>query len=137
MRVLFTSTPAYGHLQPMLPLAAALRAAGHEVAVAIAPQMCARAADAGLVALEAGRDVETWWPELEERNPERPWERLRPEDILLWFIPHLFVDVGARAMLDGLAAQVERWRPDLLVYETYELASPLVAAAAGIPAVHH
>ena len=137
MRVLISSIAAYGHLQPMLPLAGALRDAGHEVAVATAPQLCARAEDAGLVALAAGRDVEEWWPELEARHPGRPWERLAPEDILLWFIPHLFVEVGARAMLDGLAAHVERWRPDLLVHETYELAGPLVAAMARIPSVHH
>jgi hypothetical protein len=31
-------------------------------------------------------------------------------------------EVGARAMLDGLSAQVERWRPDLLVHESFEFA---------------
>ena len=137
MRVLVSTTPAAGHLQPMLPLARALHRAGHEVAVAIAPGMCGRVAEEGLVALEAGRDIDSWWPELEERNPGRPWEKLRPEEILLWFMPHLFVEVGARAMVDDLAAHLERWRPDLVVHETYELAAPAVAAAAGIPSVHH
>ena len=32
---------------------------------------------------------------------------------------------------------MRRWRPDVLVYETSDLASPVAAAAAGIPAVHH
>ena len=137
MRVLVSTTPASGHLQPMLPLAQALRRAGHEVAVATAPGMCGRVAEEGLVALEAGRDIDSWWPELEERNPGRPWERLIPEEILLWFMPHLFVEVGARAMVEGLAAHVERWRPALIVHESYEFAAPVVAAAAGIPSVHH
>jgi hypothetical protein len=137
LRVLLSSTPGHGHLQPMLPLARALRRAGHEVAVAVAPEMCGRVEDAGLVALEAGRDFSGWWPELQARHPHRPWEQLPPEDILLWFSPHLFVEVGARAMLDGLSAQVERWRPDLLVHESFEFAGPLAAAMAGIPSVHH
>ncbi|HEX6493058.1 MAG TPA: glycosyltransferase [Candidatus Dormibacteraeota bacterium] len=137
MRVLLSTTPAAGHLQPMLPLARALHRAGHEVAVAVAPGMCPRVATEGLLALESGRDIESWWPALEERNPERPWERLLPEEILLWFLPHLFVEVGARAMVDDLAAHVDRWRPDLVVHESYEFAAPVVAAAGGIPSVHH
>jgi len=32
MPVLFTTQPAYGHLRPLLPFAAAARDAGHEVA---------------------------------------------------------------------------------------------------------
>lgn len=137
MRVLVSTTPAAGHLQPMLPLARALGRAGHEVAVAIAPRRCARVAEDGLVPLAAGLDFDGWWPELEARHPDRPWERLLPEEILLWFVPHLFVEVGARAMVDGLAAHVARWRPDLIVHETYEFAAAAVAAAAGIPSVHH
>jgi UDP:flavonoid glycosyltransferase YjiC (YdhE family) len=137
MRVLVSTTPAAGHLQPMLPLAHALRRAGHEVAVAVAPGMCGRVAGEGMVALGTGRDLDTWWPELEQRNPGRPWECLLPQEILLWFLPHLFVEVGARAMVDGLAGHVDRWRPDLIVHETYEFAAPVIAAAAGIPSVHH
>jgi hypothetical protein len=137
MRVLVSSTPAYGHLQPMLPLARALVAAGHEVAVAIAPAMGDRAASAGLTTLAAGADLDAWWPLLQARHPERPWERLAPDGILLWFTPHLFVEVGARAMVGALRAHVERWRPDLLVHESCEFAGPAVAAAAGIPCVHH
>src|SRR5579859_8256142 len=34
MRVLFTTTAAAGHVQPLVPLIRAARAAGHEVAVA-------------------------------------------------------------------------------------------------------
>jgi len=137
MRVLFTSTPAYGHLQPMLPLAQALRRAGHDVLVAVAPELCGRVERAGLAATPAGLDFGGWWPELQRRNPGEPWSRLRPDEILGWFMPHLFAEVGAAAMLDGVVAAVERWRPDVVVRETYEFAAPLAAAAASIPAVHH
>lgn len=137
MRVLLTSTPALGHLQPMLPLARALRGAGHEVAVAAAPELCARVEDAGLVALAAGLDGDDLFPELARRNPDRPWEQLVPADILLWFVPHLFVEVAAEAMAPDLDIHVGAFGPDLLVHESYEFAGPAVAAAAGIPSVHH
>jgi hypothetical protein len=34
MRILFTSCPAYGHVNPMVPLAHEARLAGHDVAFA-------------------------------------------------------------------------------------------------------
>jgi UDP:flavonoid glycosyltransferase YjiC (YdhE family) len=105
--------------------------------VATAPALCPRVREAGLRAIAAGRNFEDWWPVLAERNPGEPWTRLRPEEILGWFIPRLFAEVGAEAMLEAVVAAVERWQPDLLVHETFEFAGPLVAAAAGIPSVHH
>jgi UDP:flavonoid glycosyltransferase YjiC (YdhE family) len=137
MRVLFTSTPGYGHLQPMLPLARALRAASDQVAVATVPGLCPRAEAAGFEAIRAGEDFPDWWTELVRRHPGEPWTALAPEGILPWFVPNLFGDVGARLMLRDLVPIVGRWRPDLLVHETFEFAGPIAAAAAGIPSVHH
>jgi len=37
MRILFSSTPAFGHVLPMLPLARAARRAGHETALLTHP----------------------------------------------------------------------------------------------------
>jgi UDP:flavonoid glycosyltransferase YjiC (YdhE family) len=137
MRVLFTSTPGFGHLQPMLPLARALEAAGDEVAVAIAPELCGRVESAGLTALPAGDDMAAWWPELSRRHPTEPWNQLAPGRILEWFMPHLFGEVGAAAMLRDLMPQVRSWRPDLIVHETFELAGPIAAAASDVPSIHH
>ncbi len=39
MRVLLTSCPSYGHVNPMLPLARAARDAGHEVVVATGAEL--------------------------------------------------------------------------------------------------
>ena len=137
MRVLFTSTPAYGHLQPMLPLARALKGAGDDVAVAIAPEFIPRVQAAGFTALPTGNDTSEWWPELARRHPGEPWNKLLPEQILQWFWPNLFVDIGAAAMLRDLVPVAAAWRPDLLIYETFELAGPIVAALSSIPSVHH
>jgi len=49
MRVLFTSVPAVGHFLPVVPLAMAFRAAGHEVLVAVGEHAVV-AARAGLPA---------------------------------------------------------------------------------------
>jgi UDP:flavonoid glycosyltransferase YjiC (YdhE family) len=38
MRILFSTTPALGHLLPLLPLARAARGHGHDVAVLTAQQ---------------------------------------------------------------------------------------------------
>jgi UDP:flavonoid glycosyltransferase YjiC (YdhE family) len=137
MRVLFTSTPAYGHLQPMLPLARALKSAGDEVAVAIAPEFVPRVQASGFTALTAGDNMGAWWAELVRRHPGEPWSALLPEQILQWFWPHLFVEIGAAAMLRDLVPAAAAWRPDLLIYETFELAGPIAAAVSSIPSVHH
>jgi UDP:flavonoid glycosyltransferase YjiC (YdhE family) len=39
MRILFTSCPAYGHVNPMLPLAHEARLAGHDVAFATGAEL--------------------------------------------------------------------------------------------------
>ena len=39
MRILFTSCPAYGHVNPMLPLAQQAQLAGHEVVFATGAEL--------------------------------------------------------------------------------------------------
>lgn len=50
MRVLFTTQPGVGHFHPLVPLARALLAAGHAVAVACAPSFAPLVEVAGLTA---------------------------------------------------------------------------------------
>lgn len=54
MRVLLTTWAAPGHLFPMVPLAWAFQAAGHEVRVAGPPSCQDAITQAGLSAVEAG-----------------------------------------------------------------------------------
>ena len=136
MRVLVTCVGAYGHLHPLLPLARALAAAGHAVTVATGPDVLARAA-AILPAEPAGLAVGAGWAAMAARHPDGAYDRLAPEAILDWYVPHLFAEVLAPAMLADLAPIVARWRPDVLVHDTWELAGPIAAAAAGIPSVSH
>lgn len=56
MRVLFTSLPAYGAFQPLIPVARALAASGHEVAFALSATFCRVGEAAGFRCLPAGVD---------------------------------------------------------------------------------
>ncbi|MCA1644458.1 MAG: glycosyltransferase [Chloroflexi bacterium] len=135
MRVLVSCVPGYGHLHPMVPLAIALRAAGHEVAIATGADLSPRARAFGFTTFAAGLSIRDAFTRLAERHPDGENNRLAPDDILGWYVPHLFGEVLAPAMLDDLDRLVTTWRPDVLVHDTWELASPVAAAAAGILSV--
>ncbi|GAB3904572.1 hypothetical protein GCM10029964_098530 [Kibdelosporangium lantanae] len=57
MKVLFTPNNARQHLYPMVPLAWACRAAGHQVQVAAPPAMAAVVREVGLPGVAVGRDI--------------------------------------------------------------------------------
>ena len=70
MRALISTISAYGHLQPLLPLAQALVDAGHEVAIATGPDMCRRAGAAGFPTFQAGIAADVAFGRLAERYPK-------------------------------------------------------------------
>jgi len=135
MRVLITSVSAYGHLQPLLPLAKALVKAGYEVAIATGPDLRIRAEAAGFTAFEAGMSIDAAFGRLAELYPDQPYFRLAPSEILGWYLPHLFGEVLAPAMLEDQESVVRSWKPDVVVHETWEFAGPIAAARVGIPSI--
>jgi UDP:flavonoid glycosyltransferase YjiC (YdhE family) len=135
MRVLITSVPGYGHLQPLLPLANALIDAHHDVAIAIGPELRPRAEAAGFPAFDAGLAVGAAFERLAEQFPDQAYNRLEPAEILDWYLPHLFGEIFAPAMLGHLEPLVRSWRPDVILHEIWEFAGPLAAASAGIPSI--
>jgi UDP:flavonoid glycosyltransferase YjiC (YdhE family) len=135
MRVLVTSVNAYGHLHPLLPLTGALADAGHEVAVATGAELLPRAAAAGFTTFAAGIAVGTALERLAGHFPDRRYNRLAPDEILGWYLPHLFGEVMAPAMLEDLEPIVRTWRPDAIVHDSWEFAAPIAAASAGIVSV--
>ena len=76
-RLLFTSSPAYGHLLPMFPLMRAAQQAGHEVAVATGPNMVPFVLGRGLHAVAAGP---TWQSITQDRNQAIDAAGLEPDD---------------------------------------------------------
>lgn len=135
MRVLITSISAYGHLQPLLPLAQALVHAGHEVAIATGSDMCRRARAVGFTTLNAGIAADEAFERLADRHPDQEYNRLAPCEILDWYLPHLFGEVLAPLMLDDLEPLVREWQPDVILHDTWEFAAPIAAASAGIPSI--
>jgi hypothetical protein len=65
--------------------------------------------------------------------PSTACNRLEPAEILGWYLPHLFGEVMAPAMLDDLEPIVRSWRPDVVVHDSWEFAG----ANAGIPSTSH
>ena len=136
MRALITTVSAYGHLQPLLPLALALVNAGHEVVIATGSDMCRRAGAAGFTAFQAGIAADVAFGVLADRYPDQEYNRLAPSEILDWYLPHLFGEVMAPLMLADLEPLVRSWQPDVILHDTWEFAAPIVAASAGIPSVN-
>ena len=105
MRILFTCRPAYGHLFPLLPLANAARAAGHDVVFAIG-------------------DAET---EARRRHGE--------DAGFLDVGVTMFAELLPRATLDDLTPLLPALRPDLVVYEQSDVGAGIAARRSGFPAV--
>ncbi|HEV2121673.1 MAG TPA: glycosyltransferase [Chloroflexota bacterium] len=131
MRVLFTTQPAVGHFHPLVPLAQALVAAGHEVAVACAPAFSPTVAAGGLRPLPAGLD----W--LEEDNFEHHFPRLAGmppgPGRVAWIMANVFAGVTAERMVADLLTLAATWPFDLVVRETQEFGGCLAAERLGLP----
>ena len=124
MRVLFTSLPSSGHLHPLLPLAHALAAAGHEVVVASGGNAAATVAENGLAFIEAGHEEPEMVAEAIAQMPDAtPAERGIA----------MFATIAAPALVDDLRPQLERLAPALVVHEEGEWGGPVLAAMAGVP----
>ena len=135
VRVLFSSTWGYGHIFPMIPLARAFVAAGHEVRWATSVDSCPIVAAAGIDAVPVSLSHQALG-EIQQRS--RPaMAEIRPEDKAAFVFPRMFGAAVAPATLADLLPIAQDWRPQLLVHEQAELAAPLVGALLGIPAVTH
>jgi UDP:flavonoid glycosyltransferase YjiC (YdhE family) len=126
VRVLFTCRPLAGHFQPLVPLARALVATGHDVAFATGDPALAR----GFEAFAAGPG-----PEFRERWRHRipPREVLATDEGRRWFFVEIFAKLELPPRAADLRRILARWRPDMLVHDLAELAGPLVASEAGLP----
>ena len=119
----------------MVPLARALEAAGHQVAVATDPAFCGYVRDAGFEAHPAGLDHPDAQARFIAATPA--WAETPPQDRMPLQFPGLFAGVRAPAMLRDLQPLIATWRPDLVIHETAELAGAIAAEAAGVAHVEH
>ena len=136
VRVLVSSTPGYGHVLPMVPLARALLAAGHEVLWATAADACPG------WRRPASRRRRPACTEAQLGDARRAIAAaaagLRPEQLAALVFPRLFgagpdaADAGRPA-----AGRSASGGPTCVVHENGELAAPLVAELLGVPHVTH
>jgi len=125
VRILFAFAGGSGHLDPLVPIARAAGAAGHEVAFAGRPWMLPVVTALGFAAYPAGTDAGL--------TPAR--------------LPLQEVDAGREdeALRDGFARRIAReraqdilplcgdWRPDLLVCDETDFGAIVVAERLGLP----
>lgn len=135
VRVLLSSTWGVGHVFPMVPLARALVAAGHEVLwVAPAPAV-ELVQDASLPARAGGLSRAGVLDAVARmRSVTAP---LPPADRAAVAFREMFAARACPAMVDDLLEAGRAFRPDLVLHEPAELAAPLVAALLGVPCVTH
>ena len=125
MRILFSTTPALGHLLPLLPLARAARGHGHDVAVLTAQPFSSHL-DADFEMLPAGPTVDVLLTEVRRRCGADPSggadSEPDPEHVAEFF-------AGTRVdfTFDQALPAAKVWQPDLIVYEYCDFVGPLVA----------
>jgi len=146
MRVLVTASPGLGHMLPMVPITWALRAAGHEVLLAMAgrsPEHVPMLAASGLHVVETADsarferlvqatrdqvDVKAIQQRIKEASRSGEFDRLSSVAI------QLFAPLSV-AVADTVVELADCWRPDLVLHSPMEGAGPLAAAKLGVPAV--
>jgi UDP:flavonoid glycosyltransferase YjiC (YdhE family) len=129
------------HMHCLIPVGWALQAAGHEVRVASHPSMAQAISSAGLAAVPLGRDLDfatEFGPRMGKVGRlDQGGERTAKPDGTLE--PAISADGGvvrfAAALLDDLVEFGRTYRPDLLIWEPFNLAASVAAAALGVPGV--
>ncbi|MFF1606262.1 glycosyltransferase [Amycolatopsis sp. NPDC058278] len=127
MRILFTCRPAYGHLFPLLPLANAARAAGHEVVFGTGEAFVPKVRDLGFEAHRVGTSIGDAEAEARQRHAA---------DAGFFDIGiTMFAELLPRATMADLEPLLPGLRPDLVVYEQSDVGTGALAQRAGLPAV--
>jgi UDP:flavonoid glycosyltransferase YjiC (YdhE family) len=129
MKVLVTSAPVLSHLWDVVPLAWALRSAGHDVRVATLANIAADVRATGLPALTAGpvRDpamLNRFLPERGAGDRGGHVEFARLAAVVSGLLAH------------DLSGVLDHFRPDLVLHEPADMAGPLIAQHLDVPAVH-
>jgi UDP:flavonoid glycosyltransferase YjiC (YdhE family) len=120
-RYLFVVPPLFGHINPLVGVAAELVARGHEVAWAGHPELVRRlvTAEAQVFACDMPSEV------------ERPAELKGPA--ALQFLWESFLIPLADAMADGVRTAISSFEPDVVVADQQAVAGGLIADEVGLP----
>ena len=125
MRILFAFAGGPGHLEPLVPVADAAQAAGHNVAFAGRPAALERLAARGLAVF--GTERPRTAPR--KRIPLQPVDVQREERDFR----DGFADRIAREKAAALPALCAEWRPDAIVCDETDFGSMIAAERLGLP----
>ena len=117
-----------GHLVPLVRVARAMQAAGHEAKLLVPPALAQNAQRAGLPYWVGDQPPQAFVDQI--------WQRLRagPADAVAGlFDRELFADRCTEAMLGAAREARDAWRPQFVVRDPCEYASAVAAHEAGIP----
>ena len=128
MRILMTANRGPGHVEPLVPFARAFGRAGHRVLFAAPGRARPEVERAGL-AFHALPDRD----EDEADAAVASLSELPAEERSGRFVQEIFAGVNVRASLPGLLELVPRFRPDVVLRETTEIAGLLAAERHGVP----
>ncbi len=140
MRALFVSTPGLGHLFPMVPLAWALRSAGHEVMVATSGQgLTAARSGLPVVDVAPGFDRRTMMARLQRDDPALAarLRRLRGRRLTDLREAAEFAACTSMPLVDRTVTLARRWRPDLVVQSQLQGAGLVAAGVLDLPLIDH
>lgn len=126
MRVLFSFAGGSGHFLPLVPLARAVRAAGHEVAFAGQPAMTGAVEAAGFTAFATGGETLRADP---VRTPLLAYNAAQEDRA----VRDGFAGRTARSRAAALLDLCGRWRPDLLVCDEMDFGAMVAAERLGLP----
>ena len=118
MKIALAVLPAYGHLYPVMPLAQACAAAGHDVVVATGAPFLERLPLPAVSQFPDGLDMR--WAAGETA-------RRRPAVSGFDFVLSMFGDILPSVVVPTLLAHWEAAKPDLVVYETLNVGAAIAA----------
>ncbi|WP_031468447.1 nucleotide disphospho-sugar-binding domain-containing protein [Sciscionella sediminilitoris] len=133
MRVLFLPMPAIGHAFPMVPLAWSLRGHGHEVRFATSGAgLAVEQAGLPVTDVEPGLTMGTMMQRLRAERPEMAVGNAPVRDIT-GVVP-AFAQVS-RYFVEPVVRIARQYRPDVIVYSSFNGGALLAAGLLGIPAI--
>lgn len=134
MRVLITFVGGFGHLAPLLPVARAARALGHDVAIAGSGGLVGRIEEAGFRGYPTSpRPHHSGTAVTRDLTPLQPTDARAAE---VEFAAN-FASRGARRMAGAVPAVLEDFRPDLVIRDETDLGTTIAAELHDIPVATH
>lgn len=134
MRILITFVGGFGHLAPLLPVARAARALGHDVAIAGSGGLVGRIEEAGFRGYATSpRPHHSGTAVRRDLTPLQPTD---PRAAEVEFAAN-FASRGARRMAGAVPQVLADFRPDLVIRDETDLGTTIAAELHDVPVATH